>query len=1310
MRTLKPFCGLFTTGILALLLIATASPGSSAEPKKPAGEATRPAAEPGKTPKEPSKSSPTDEQFGSGKATDSPTGEAGKAGIGKKSASPSTDAQRESKLEVIEGKLKDLLREVESLRGKPAPDAAKPKDSAPPPPKPGAKATLPESWQQAITWRSIGPANMGGRIVDLAVSDTDSSMYWAATASGGLLKTSNNGITFTHQFDKENTVSIGAAAVAPSDPNIVWVGTGENNPRNSVSFGDGVYKSSDGGKTWTHMGLKETFQIGRILIDPKNPNIVYVGALGRLYGPHQRRGLFRTTDGGKSWDKVLYVDDNTGVIDMQMHPADSKTLIVAMWQRQRDAFDSWPGSEVPKPDGHDGFDPSMKWGAGSGLYKTSDGGRTWRKLTRGLPTGQLGRIGIDWYRKDPRIVYAIVDGENIGKGPKPATAYLGIVGQDAGGKARVAQILPDSPASKAGIQIGDVILRVDGQSLPEFDKLLDRLRERKPGDKIKLAVSRGSDTREFEATLSGRPGSPEASRLWLGASGETREERAVLTQIVADAPAAKAGLQVNDVVLSVDDEPVSDFGKMIDVIRSHQAGDKVTLKIARGQETKSVVVTLENRPGSGRPSSEPPSDVHLGIRGEDTEGGARITGVSEGGPAEKAGLQEGDVVQAVAGKPIANYAALAEQIRTRNAADQMQMMVRRGEATLEIVATLETRPGANRPYSFSLGGQALNAQDQQGSKGFEYGGVYRSDDAGETWTRVNSLNSRPMYFSQIRVDPSDDQRVYVLGVAQYRSANGGVTFEPDFGKGVHADGHALWIDPRDGRHMLLGTDGGLYVTYDRGANWDHLNHAAIGQFYHVAIARKQPYQVTGGLQDNGTWLGPSLSKSGSGPINEDWIAVGGSDGFMCRVDPEDPDLVYFTAQNGVMSRRNLRTGQSAPIRPQRPKGAPSYRFNWNTPFILSQHNSQIFWCAGNYVFRSIRRGDNLQVMSPEITLTKRGSATALAESPRNPDVLYVGTDDGALWVTRDGGRQWQDVTKRIGLPQPRWVATIEPSRFEEGRVYVALDGHRSDDDDPYVFVSEDFGQTWKSLRANLPWGSTRCVREDLRNPNLLYAGTEFAAWCSIDRGQTWSKMNTNLPTVAIHEFAQHPESGELVVATHGRSLWICDVSVLRQIRPDHFTDRAVLYAPEPVVRWHREPSRGRTNRRFVGQNPPAGAQIYYALPKKADKVTLQIMDIKGDVVRELNVSGDPGLHRVTWDLTQTARKASATAPARPGGSVAEGAYRLVLDADGQPFTQVIRIERDPTAPATASGGVGGVGDEEHVLEERKTAGRPWNDD
>ena len=415
--------------------------------------------------------------------------------------------------------------------------------------------------------------------------------------------------------------------------------------------------------------------------------------------------------------------------------------------------------------------------------------------------------------------------------------------------------------------------------------------------------------------------------------------------------------------------------------------------------------------------------------------------------------------------------------------------------------------------------------------------------------------------------------------------------------------------------------------------------------------------------------------------------MGGSDGFQCRVDPDDPDLVYFTAQDGVMSRRNLRTGQSSSIRPQRPKGSPAYRFNWNTPFVLSAHNSQIFWCAGNFVFRSIHRGDNLQVMSPEITLTKRGSATALAESPRNPDVLYAGTDDGALWVTRDGGRQWQDITKRLGVPQPRWVATIEPSRFEEGRVYVVLDGHRSNDDEPYVFVSEDFGQTWKSIRANLPWGSTRCLREDLRNQHLLYVGTEFAAWCSIDRGQTWNKMNTNLPTVAVHEFALHPESGELVIATHGRSLWVCNVSVLRQIRPEHFTDQAALYAPEPVVRWQREPSRGRTNRRFVGQNPPSGAQIYYSLPKKAEKVSLQILDITGDVVRELRASGDPGLHRLTWDLTRAAAKRPAPpATAKPAGPVPEGAYRLVLSVDDQQLTQTISIERDPAAPAAGTPG------------------------
>jgi uncharacterized membrane protein YgcG len=435
--------------------------------------------------------------------------------------------------------------------------------------------------------------------------------------------------------------------------------------------------------------------------------------------------------------------------------------------------------------------------------------------------------------------------------------------------------------------------------------------------------------------------------------------------------------------------------------------------------------------------------------------------------------------------------------------------------------------------------------------------------------------------------------------------------------------------------MIIGCDGGIYVTHDRGVTWDHINTAAIGQFYHVAISPKQPYWVAGGLQDNGSWAGPAISRSG-GAVNEDWVNLNGGDGFVCRVDPNDPDLFYAESQNGVIVRRNLRTGERGSIRPARVDGL-SYRFNWNTPFILSTHNTKIFYTAGNYVFRSLDRGNELRPISPEITLTQRGSATALSESPRDPNLLYVGTDDGALWVTRDGGTTWKNITANLKLPGPRFVATIEASRHYKGRVYVCLDGHRSDDDNPYVFVSEDFGDTFNPLHAGLPWGSTRCMREDLVNPNLLYLGTEFAFWVSVDRGQNWTQFNQNLPTVAIHEVAIHPDNGEIVVATHGRSLWACDVSGLRQLKPENVGKEIAFFDPVDVTRWRSDPGRGGTNRSFAGQNPSSGAKLWYALPNKAEKVVARIENIDGELINEVTAKAEPGLHVISWDLTQTNR-------------------------------------------------------------------------
>jgi photosystem II stability/assembly factor-like uncharacterized protein len=945
-----------------------------------------------------------------------------------------------------------------------------------------ADGLLSPEWLKPLTWRCIGPANMGGRITAVSICEDDPTTFWIATASGGLLKTRNNGITFEHQFDREATVSLGDVCVAPSNKDIVWVGTGEANPRNSVSYGDGVYKSTDGGKTWKNMGLKQSFQIGKILIHPKDPDIVYVGALGRLYGANEERGLFKTTDGGKTWNRVLYIDDKTGIIDMRMHPTDPETLLVAAYERQRD--------------GYDYNDPAKKFGAGSGLYRTSDGFKTFTKITKGLPTCKLGRLGIDWYRKDPRTVYLLVESEKIGGPPQAA----------------------------------------------------------------------------------GMP--------FLGVQGEDGEKGARLTQINRDGPAEWAGLRIDDVIVGLGDKTIGSYADLIEEVRRHKTGDQVKLHLRRGQETKEVELTLAAR----------------------------------------------------------------------------------GSA-----------PGDGLPFLDRLGGQAANIQERQNPDGFQYGGLFKSTDGGESWTRLNSLNPRPMYFSQVRVDPSDDKYVYVLGIALYRSQDGGKTFKPDGGRGAHGDHHALWIDPRDGRHMVLGGDGGPYVTYDRMAAWDHLNQIAIGQFYHVAVDARRDYYVYGGLQDNGSWGGPSRTHSLTGPINEDWIRIGGGDGFQCRVDPTDSDLIYSTAQWGAQRRSNLRNGETVSIRPPDHR---RYRFNWNAPFLLSHRNPRIFYCAGNVVFRSLDRGNDLRVISPEITATDRGSATALAESPRNSDVLYAGTDDGYLWVTCDGGKQWTNITEKVGLSGRRWVASIEASRFDDGRAYVVFDAHRSDDERPYVFVTEDFGKTWKSLVSNLPaWGSTRVLREDIENPNLLYLGTEFGAWCSLDRGKTWDRLNTNLPTVAVHEFAIHPRAGEVVAATHGRSLWILDVTALRQLTPGALKADAQLYKPATAFRWTVQPSRGRTNRRFIGENPPAGAPLYYSLGKNASKVSLQVRDVDGKVLRELKAETQAGLHKVVWNLTQAPeRRPDRDRPSQqPGRPVAPGTYLIVLTVDGAEHKQPLRVEGDADA-------------------------------
>lgn len=1155
-------------------------------------------------------------------------------------------------------------------------------------PSPPSKATVPAAWIDQLQWRSIGPANMGGRIIDMAVARDDPNVYWLATASGGLLKTVNNGVTYTHQFDREKVVSIGAVAVAPSNAKILWVGTGEANPRNSVSWGDGVYKSTDGGATWKHMGLSRTFQVGRIVVHPENPDIVYVGALGRLWGHNPERGLFKTADGGKTWKKILFVDEKTGVVDFRMKPDDPETLIVATYERQRDGFDT--------------NDPAKKWGPGSGLYKTTDGGGTFKRLAKGLPRCLLGRIGIDFYAADPKVVYAVIESEKITQLP--------------------------------------------------------------------------------------------ADSAFMGISGESVEVGVRLTAVNKDGPGAKAGLKKGDVIIRMGEVTVHSYDDFIFQIRQHKAGDKVKVELSRARKSVVAEVTFGKRPGG-----DEKKDKSAGKQPEDQR-------------ARKAG-----------------------------------------------------------PFSSGLGGQRENIQGQQGPEGYDFGGVFRSDDAGETWHRINSVNPRPMYYSQIRVDPGDSNFVYVLGTQLYRSTDGGKTFSPDGAKGgVHVDHHALWIDPRDGRHIRLGNDGGFYVTYDRMATWAHHNTMAIGQFYHVTTDYARNYRVYGGMQDNGSWGGPNRVADIDGPRNEDWRRVGGGDGFVCAVDRDDPDLLYCESQGGFVFRQHLKTGDMTLLRPVPPKGR-KYRFNWNTPFLLSHHNTKIFYSAGNHVFRSYSMGKGLKAISPEISATNKGSATALAESPVSPDVLYVGTDDGGFWMTADGGVTWidlfelppekkqdskQDKTQakektkekpaekakpeqaapqqevapkaaagsgfqrlvnaipgwdgngdgviekseapadaevlfkrldgnndgrvdqdelkagaaRLGvdlpgggkppaqaekqpakeakadekkppaeqprqgtrkkpdkpeepekkaldqpkeaekkkpaawtgqsikslLPGRRWVSSLAASRFKAARVYAAFDGHRADDDAPYVFVSEDRGRNWRSLCGNLPnhAGSVRVIKEDLDNENLLFLGTEFGAWVSVDRGQSWTRLNGNLPTVAIHDIALQPASGEIVAATHGRSLWALDATVLRQIDADTLAAPLHLYKPNLAVQWRRTPRRGHNRLHgFTGQNPVDDAVIFYSLGKPAKKVALTIQDRQGNTLAEFPGGTKPGLYRVQWNMAAqggSGQREPSRGRRRRSRRVPPGIYALSLAVDNTTQTGELVITHDPDSPPDlwqkASGG------------------------
>ena len=835
-----------------------------------------------------------------------------------------------------------------------------------------------------LSARNIGPANMGGRIVDLAVVESDPKTMYVAAATGGLWKTTDGGTTWAPLFDQQDTLCLGAVAVAPSNPNIVYVGTGEANPRNSVSWGSGVYRSGDGGKTWNNMGLRETSQIGRVVVHPKDPNVVYVAAMGRFWGPNKERGLYKTTNGGKTWTLSKFLDENTGFIDVAMDPAEPDTLYAAAYQVRRDGFS--------------GGNPRDQYGPHAGLYKTTDGGKTWAKMAGGLPANQYGRCGLAIYRKDPNIIYAVVQTEK----------------------------------------------------------------------------------------------------------------------------------------------------------------------------------------------------TNASVRGQ--------TGGNDNDPST--------------------------------------------------------------------------------------GGIFRSADKGANWVKVNNLCPRPFYYGQIRIDPTDDQRIYVLGISFHVSSDGGKTFpggaggggkgSGSGGGGLHPDHHALWINPLDSNHLVLGNDGGLYVSKSKGRTWEALRGMALGQFYAVGVDMRQPYRVYGGLQDNGSWGGPTATLSTEGITLADWRRVGGGDGFYCLVDPGDNDTLYVESQYGNLRRMSLSgSGQGRTIRPRPAKGDAAYRFNWNSPILMSPHDTKTIYYGGNHLFKSTNRGDQWAVISPDLTRGKPGPSeysghtiTTIAESPLKAGVLYVGTDDGRLHVTRNGGATWTDLSDKVlgNLPD-RWITRVECSHFAEGTAYLTIDRHRNDDLKTYLFKTTDFGATWTPLLGNLPREApAHVIRESSKNKDLLFLGTENGLFTSLDGGTRWFHLKNGLPpAVPINDLVIHPRDRELVIGTHGRSVYVMDVAPLEELTANVLRNDAHLCAVKPAVAFKpTTPEKPSPSTAYKAPNPAYGAVIHYYLRAgTTEPVSISVANGSGSALMTLPGAQQSGLHQAIWDLR---------AEGANGTRVEPGEYTVTLKVGSQVLTQKLRVE------------------------------------
>ena len=905
----------------------------------------------------------------------------------------------------------------------------------------GQTGTTPVADQfKGLHFRSIGPAQASGRVAALAVYEANPSIFYVGSAHGGVWKTVNNGATFVPQFQNEGLIGVGALAMSQKDPDLVWVGTGESNNRQSTGWGGGIYKSTDGGKTWKNMGLTKSEHIARIVIDADNDNNVMVAATGPLFKSGGDRGLYKTTDGGATWKQVLKVDEHTGGNDIVQAAADHKIMYASTYQRERSACCMAGG------------------GPGSGIWKSIDSGDTWTRLTgNGLPQGPYGRIGLDVFRRSSNTVYAEIQTEGAAAGARGGAAA------------------PAAPAAGAPPAAG--------------------------------GAGRG-------AGRAGRAGG-------------------------AAAPAAQA----------------------------------------------------------------PPA------------GGVASAAEAAADPGQVAGSGEG---------------------------------------------------------------------------------IYRTDDGGATWRRVgNNPDGRAMYFSQVRVDPNNSDRVMVASVRLSMSIDGGRTFNA-IDQAVHDDKHAMWWDPSNSSHILIGGDGGAFQTWDMAKSWIWFPNLPIATFYHVGTDNEYPYNVCGGMQDNYDWCGPSAVRTSGGISNDRWHTVQGGDGFVTIIDQKDSRFVYTESQDGGLTKRNRITGESKSIRPSPANTTDTtpgttYRFHWDTPLQFSNADSSTIFVGGNKLFVSKDRGDTWTAISPDLTtggdreeimimgalnsavkiakndgVASWAALTTVADSAKMPGVYYTGSDDGTVAMSKDGGKTWdRKVADRLpGFVKGGFVSKVVASRYDAGTVYIAQDAHRSGDLETHMWVSKDFGATFTSLNGNLKGEAVKTLTEDQKNGDVLYIGTETGMFVSLNKGTSWSRLTgNNFPTIRTDEITLHPRDNAMVVATHGRGIWILDhlEPIQEFTAAQNGTADAKLFSMGPALQWKQWDDKNDefwAHQYWLGENPPTDAVISMYFKKPLTNVTLKVTDSLGKQMRELTVpaaKAQPGIQTVCWDMRVDPIPPAAGAAAAAAAQAAQAA-------------------------------------------------------